>query len=245
MKKLVRSALFHFPRVYGAATSQGRYVAYHRLGLVHEHDFRALPRLVPEAPSVVDVGGNSGQSVLSILRVLPAARIVSFEPLSANVEQLRRLAARFPGLTVEPYALSDREGDALVHWPVYNGKPMSGLASLDEREAAGWLSPRTVYGFRQGLLEVCSERIRLRTLDSYGLAPDLIKIDVQGAEELVIRGALRTIERSRPVILTERAGPDVQRLLDPLGYRPHVYRRGRLEPGSGTNVFLVAEKARI
>jgi hypothetical protein len=107
-KKLVRSALVRFPRAYGAATSQARYRAYHRLGLVHERDFRALPQILAgDEPLIVDVGGNNGQSVLSIMRVLPRARVISFEPLSENLRPLRRLERRFPGLSVEPYALSD------------------------------------------------------------------------------------------------------------------------------------------
>ena len=46
-----------------------------------KHDFRALPLLkFSNRPLLVDVGGNIGQSVLSLYTVFPAAIVVSFEP---------------------------------------------------------------------------------------------------------------------------------------------------------------------
>lgn len=46
--------------------------------------------------------------------------------------------------------------------------------------------------------------IELRTLDSFHLAPDFIKIDVEGYELAVIKGAVETIQRSHPTIILEQ-----------------------------------------
>jgi FkbM family methyltransferase len=65
--------------------------------------------------------------------------------------------------------------------------------------------------------------IKIKTLDSYNLAPDLIKIDVEGMEDEVVAGGIETIKKYKPVLVIEHN--DMQklyntaRLLVPLGYR--------------------------
>lgn len=51
--------------------------------------------------------------------------------------------------------------------------------------------------------ELYSQMIKISTLDSFNLSPNLIKIDTQGYELEVLEGAVRTIQRSSPVIITE------------------------------------------
>jgi FkbM family methyltransferase len=244
-RKVARSALVRFPRVYDAITDQWRYRAYYRLGLVHEHEFRALPLLVPRPDALVlDIGGNNGQSMLSIRRVLPHAQVITFEPAARHARKLQALAGRLGGVTVETYALSDEEGEATLHWPVYNGLAMHGLASLDPDQVMSWLGPDGVYGFRPDLLTLASESVPVHRLDGLNLDPDVVKLDVQGAEAMVLRGALNTLARSRPAVMAEAAGEgdEVTELLRPLGYQLFTFHKGRFEHGDGfaaTNRFLL------
>lgn len=57
-------------------------------------------------------------------------------------------------------------------------------------------------------------------LDSLNLpSVDLIQLDVEGFEENAIKGAIRTIERDKPVIIAERGDTKgIKNLLEPLGY---------------------------
>lgn len=74
------------------------------------------------------------------------------------------------------------------------------------------------------VMRVGSGDIPVVTLDSFGLTGvSLLKIDVEGMEEQVIRGGVDTISRERPVIYAE-AWDDtyratIDRLLSPFGYR--------------------------
>lgn len=71
------------------------------------------------------------------------------------------------------------------------------------------------------------DSVKLETLDSYNLEPDLIKIDVEGMESKVIKGAIETIKKFHPVLVVEHN--DIQnifetaRLLNPLGYKMRVF----------------------
>jgi FkbM family methyltransferase len=247
-KKLVRSVLVRFPRLYDTLTSQWRYRAYHRLHLVHEPEFKAIPQLVQRPdPLVLDVGGNNGQSILSIKAVLPRARVISFEPASRHQDDLRALAAKLSDVRVEQFALAAADGEAELFWPVYNGLPMHGLASLDRAEAAQWLGPDTFFGFDPKQQVIESERVTLLRLDELHLDPDVIKIDVQGTEADVIRGGLETIQRARPAIIAEalEENDDALELLRPMGYDIYSLKDGKIERGAdpaATNQFLLPEE---
>lgn len=245
-RKLARSALVRAPAVYELLTAQWRYRMYHRLGVVHEREFRALPLLVerPE-PLVLDVGGNSGQSILSIKTVLPKARVITFEPAARHAVRLLSLADRFDDVQIEACALSDVSGEAELFWPVYRGMTMDALASLDRTQVMSWLGPDGLYGFDRDRLSIVSETIRVCRLDDFGLEPDVLKLDVQGAESKVIAGAMETIRRCRPALMLEDLveGDDSHRLLEPFGYDVYTYGSdGRFELGTtapAMNRFLL------
>ncbi len=196
---------------------------------------------------MLDVGGNNGQSILSIKRVLPHARVRTFEPATRHHADLRRLADSLDGVELSTIALSDTDGEATLYWPVYNGLAMHGLASLDRIEASEWLGPERIYGFDPRRLQIASEPVTLRRLDSLNLEPAILKIDVQGTESAVLAGGLETIRRSRPAVMAEaldEMGPAAE-LLKPLGYGVYTFHGGRFERGaspSATNHFLLTEE---
>ncbi|MCR9255151.1 MAG: FkbM family methyltransferase [Alphaproteobacteria bacterium] len=93
-----------------------------------------------------------------------------------------------------------------------------------------------------GIAEVREVTVPLRTLDSYRLSPQAIKIDVQGFEESVIKGGLETIARCRPLILIER-GPNsdaVKQLLLPFDYAFETWADGTFGPDDGRSLNFFA-----
>ena len=240
-RKAVRSLLFAYPPLYELLTSEKRYLLMYRLHLLHEPCFGSIPLLLDrEDPLILDVGGNIGQSVLSIKVAAPGARVMSFEPNPVPRRTLERLVDLFPDLTVQPFGLGVEGDEKALYVPVYRGKVMSGLASFDLHEASSWISPRTVYGFDPARLRVESYPLEIRRLDDLGLEPDMMKLDVQGYEEPVVRGGLETIRRSRPVIMAETPSAGLRALLAEEGYRALEFegrgRRGQLIASTGRQV---------
>jgi FkbM family methyltransferase len=220
-RRLAAMVVLWFPGGYNLATPQWRYTLLYWMHRPHERDFHALALLnFSSLPLFVDVGGNIGQSVLSLYTIFPNAKILSFEPNPTAFRKLQRLTKKFPQLTVIPNGLSNETGEAELFIPTYNGSALSGLASFDYDSAKGWLSRERIAGFDPNKLTVASKRVSLARLDDWGLEPDFIKIDVQGLESQVLAGGLGTIRKYRPVIMAEtiRYGSDAHRIVQSLDY---------------------------
>jgi FkbM family methyltransferase len=245
-RRLAAMVVLWVPDGYNLATSQWRYTFMYWMHHPHERDFHALALLnFSNSPLLVDVGGNVGQSVLSLYTIFPNARVLSFEPNPAVFRKLQRLTRKFPQLTVIPDGLSNETGEAELFIPSYNGSALSGLASFDYESAKGWLSREWIAGFDPNKLTVASKRVSLARLDDWGLEPDFIKIDVQGLEYRVLAGGLETIRKYRPVIMAEtiRYKSEAHMIVQPLDYclmefdgRSFMEVRGELQR---TNQFLI------
>jgi FkbM family methyltransferase len=216
----VRCLLLNYaPKLYRLSNSPFRSWLYYYLGLVHEPEFRILKKvLVSDRPVVVDIGANRGQSILSIMRMFPKARVVSFEPNVGNEEMLRHIASKFVGqISVQMCALSDHDGSLPLFWPVYNGQAVTTLASLEPDHAREWLQ-QNMPVFDPKKLLMKSLDVPVRQLDDLGLTPDVIKIDAEGAEGSVVRGSLDTIRSCKPVILLESFEAETEQQLKASGY---------------------------
>jgi FkbM family methyltransferase len=164
-----------------------------------------LRRHVDPQRDFIDVGANIGFYSVLAARLLPGRRVLAVEP---NPEAQRRLAANLArngvdgSVTVFAGVASDAPGEAELNL-IEGMEEYSSLGSIVHAAVAGEASKR---------LAVPAETLD-RLVERFGLEPGLIKIDVEGAEKLVLDGALETLRRFRPVILTELSPA----LLEPMG----------------------------
>lgn len=147
-----------------------------------------VPLRLAAARTVVDVGANKGQFYLAARRVLPAARIYSFEPLASARARLERIASGDRAATIHPYALSDRTGAATM--TVTARRDSSSLLAPTERQVAMFPGTRAIG----------EEEVDCRTLDEMLSADELsplslLKIDVQGGELAVLEGGTHIVPR--------------------------------------------------
>lgn len=135
---------------------------------------------------VVDVGANVGIYVHALRRC--GAIVEAFEPQPECSAVLQAYATAFPSVHVHTVALGDAESVATLSVPIERGR----LARTSATTRA------TSTGAGETI------RVPVRTLDSFELERvNAMKIDVEGAELDVLRGAVRTIERARPLLLIE------------------------------------------
>lgn len=160
------------------------------------------------APLFLDIGANRGLATDAMHLLVPQSEIVSFEPNPILYKQLVNLYSDVTTVKCMNIALGDASIDATLWVPVYRNWVFDGLASLDRREAAEWLNGDRIYFFDERHLHLHEQACKIRRLDEFDLSPAFIKIDVQGHELDVLRGAAQTLERYHPLLMIEDASND-------------------------------------
>ena len=172
-----------------------------------------------EVRTVFDVGANEGQFAQTALQAFPASSLFCFEPLPSAQRSLAELASRSAGrLTVEPIALGDTNGE--IDFNVTSFSPSSSALPLESQETVKMDLARTA-------------RVPVRRLGDWAahrqFAGDIvIKLDVQGYEANVLRGAGELLWAARIVIAETCFTPlykgqaslgELCGILEPLGLR--------------------------
>jgi FkbM family methyltransferase len=156
---------------------------YYRVRSLLERELPIACRGIKDGSVAVDVGANEGVYTHAFART--GARVEAFEPQPSCLEVLRSYERAHSNVRVHGHALGATAGWATLVVPHRDGLPVPGHASLN--------GP-------QGL----KHDVEVRPLDELDLArADVIKIDVEGREMDVIRGASATIARCQPMLLVE------------------------------------------
>jgi FkbM family methyltransferase len=145
-----------------------------------------IDRYVTADSNCVDIGCHYGSVLSHFCRIAPRGRHVAFEAIPGKVRFLRR---KFPDVEIQELALSDRAGMVAFH--INRGASgFSGLAPHGKGEF---------------------ERIEVRCARLDDVLPrdrrfPFVKLDVEGAELFVLKGATEFLARDRPALLFE-CGP--------------------------------------
>jgi len=140
-----------------------------------------LVRIASDSEVFVDIGAHIGSVTAEVLR-LATKHIIAVEAIPKKAEALQK---KFPRVRVYNCALGASSGPVKF----YVDQRQSGYSSLNKSK---------------GMQEI---EIEMRTLDELVDRADVLKIDVEGAELLVLQGAQKTLEACRPLIMFESVGP--------------------------------------
>jgi FkbM family methyltransferase len=155
-----------------------------------------LKRLLVANCNCMDIGCHYGSMLSRITQLCPRGRHIAFEAIPGKVEFLRR---KFPDVTIVQCALSDTDGPR-TFW-INDAK--TGFSSL-KRHGAG------------DFTEIQVECARLDDIAPRDRRWDFLKIDVEGAELMVLKSAAELLKRDGPDVLFE-CGPSAPKNF---GYEP-------------------------
>jgi FkbM family methyltransferase len=215
-----------------------------RAAQVHDADFEAFRAWAGgEVRCILDIGANRGQSAASLHVSFPEAAIHCFEANPIFFPVLDEVAAAIgPRCRIHPYGLGRRTGEFSLYIPWAGGRPWLEESStrLGYYELP-WVAAKFAERGRLTLQEV---RAQIREGDALGLEPQLIKIDVEGAENEVLLGLTETIRKCRPMLLVENSDwARVTHTLGAMGYRPYRWDAQSLRfvefSGATTNTFYL------
>jgi FkbM family methyltransferase len=186
--------------------------------------------------TVLDVGANAGQYARALRAAGFGGRILSFEPLSTAYRELARATGRDPRWEAVRTALGDRDGVVTVNI-AGNSYSSSVLDMLPAHAAA---APQSHY--------VGTEEAPVTTVDrvcrQHGVAPahSLLKLDVQGYEQVVLDGAADVLPRLAavqvelsltPLYETQPLMPEMVARLEGAGLQLWALEPGFSDPRSG------------
>jgi FkbM family methyltransferase len=190
-------------------------------------ELHLLPSLCEETKCSVDIGSHKGDYAFHMLR--HSSRCHIFEPRPGAIKKIRgRLEGASLPVTVHSMALSDTEGSMSL-------RVVPGCPERSTLETSNQLEE----------LEEKHVTVPVRRLDDCELGEvGCIKIDVEGHEEAVVKGAIQTIRRDRPSLIIEaeeRHNPGglerLTSLLSPLGYEGHFLKSGELRSIESFDVY--------
>ena len=144
-------------------------------------DIRVIPAAMKHVKNrgcVIQAGARIGLWPRELSTLF--AKVVAFEPESKNYECAKANLEHTPNVELHNAALADRAGQ---RWVSYSPKSSSHWI-VDAPPEAG---------------EMCN----VVTIDSYGLTPDAIFLDIEGYELAAMNGARETIARCLPVMILE------------------------------------------
>jgi len=229
IKDVIDYQLTRYPRLYLFVERFREWVNW---------DKRVYLSFVKRGDIVLDIGANVGAHSVFLSHLVRAeGRILAFEPLEANVLALRetlRRRSRIDNINVFQRAV----GASQVAEGVIIAVPGNDFtqASLKTHTAGSWRENAAVTEYRVPLTSIDSEE-EVQSLPHL----DFVKIDVEGAELNVLKGAARTVSKHLPMIyceLYERwsasfgyTPADVFHFVRSLGYEEaRVISRGRVRP---------------
>jgi FkbM family methyltransferase len=156
-----------------------------------------LYQTIKPGQTVLDIGAHKGGYLFIMLGLVgKTGKVVAFEPQSRlfnYISKMKRLL-NWDNVTIEHIALADKEAETTLFIPTN---------SVSKKSAPG--ATIVNYGERNDI--GFTENVSTDSIDHYcsthNIAPDFIKIDVEGSEMNVFKGAINTLTKYKPRIIAE------------------------------------------
>jgi FkbM family methyltransferase len=167
---------------------------------------------------LLDIGAHVGYFALMMAKLAPQCTVDAFEPVQENLEFLKRIKEenKLDNLVIHEVALSDKEGTLGFLTNVTNAT----AASMGFLEQGGGLHDDVS---RERMGAFVRREVPTKLFDSFGIGPVTgMKLDVEGAEAMVLRGAKEALAAHKPDVFIEthtvQAATEIADLLIPLGF---------------------------
>lgn len=185
-----------------------------------EDTLRFVQRVLGAGQTVMDIGANIGYLTALFAHIVgESGRVVAFEPGEENLPYLAANVARYANVTIVKKAASNICGRAeflVEDLTGQNNSLLSDLTTLERNSRAAGVTAHT-------------KKVQVETVsidyfcETERFTPVLVKIDVEGAELIVLQGMDQTLRQALPILIVEiwREGATALRVLEylfSLGY---------------------------
>jgi len=207
-----------------------------------EKDFEAFNMFeFPENSFFLDVGANDGISAQSFRIYNKKNPIFSIEPDDYHEKSLSSLKKKIDKFDYKIAAVGQKADKLLLNIPIVSGFHIGQLASFDLDEAYNNVFKILTSKNLEKKIKILKKNVNVITLDSLDMPVCAIKIDVEGFELNVLKGAINLINNQKPVLLIEvkeNTYSDIIGYLKEFNYSPFIYENKVLVPINQSKVDL-------
>ncbi|WP_430390451.1 FkbM family methyltransferase [Dyella sp. 20L07] len=171
--------------------------------LPHDADFHGLSKLANDRDLLLDVGANDGLSARSMHHLRPQKPIFSIEPNPTHERSLVALRAKGWHFDFRMVGAGQGATSFTLFTPVYRGFALTNYASMNPDAVRANLEKHMNIDGLSRHVQLIENVVPVIPLDELKLVVDVVKIDVEGLEDLVVAGLRETIDRCRPTFMVE------------------------------------------
>lgn len=186
------------------------------------YDYYHVP-IKKEYPVIFDVGANIGDYALASALFYRKATIYCFEPVKSTFELLKRNLQKYQNVKLFNVGLGEKSGESSIYVP------------KDEHDRASFKRSVANRGETENIL--ITDNVRIETLNEFAEKNnikniDVLKIDVEGFEASVLKGAKEVIKCTSFIIIEINLRNDPRQFHDIVSllnnYQFRLYRFGKI-----------------
>ncbi len=192
-----------------------------------EKDFLHFMKMIPNEGTLLDIGANIGVMSFYFAKKKPKARVIAFEPIRINYNNLERIIKKYKikNITIRKHALGLEDGEIEMVMPVVDSVKLHGLSHVLHN---------SIKEYNEGnIFKVPISKLdSIESLKNKTLPVNAIKIDIENFEYFALKGGEELIRNNMPIIYAELWEGDNRKLtfdlLTNLGYSINVVDKGQL-----------------
>ena len=206
--------------------------------LPHEKEYFLAKSI--KNPFIVDIGGGGGESIYSFKKVSPHCKIITFEPERKNYLACSALKKKFQNgeIFVKNFGLSDKNENKILYTPYFYGIKNLSLTTFSSFDK-DILSKTIEKKFKTKKFNFISKKYAFKKLDNINFDKvDIMKIDVEGSELKVLKGAKKIIKKFEPIIIIEFASnkKELIKYINKMhGYKACFIKKNKMKVFNKTN----------
>lgn len=178
--------------------------------IVYDSDFKIIKILEKsnffknkKKTLILDIGANDGMSYSIIRKFSRFTKIVSFEPNSFNYKNLKKIEKKDKNFKCKKLALSNKNEKKYFYTPYFKKYALTQISGISKTGIKERLKKSLYIKNLFKKLTIKKETLKTFKLDNFNYNPLFIKIDIEGHEFECIKGSLKTIKRSNPILMVE------------------------------------------
>lgn len=189
--------------------------------LPHDKSYLGIRHVLANSTGLIlDVGANNGISAAGFRRLDDTHPILSIEANRHHERALKRLRNTLTDFDYRILGAGENKGSLTLHTPLFHGIPIHTHVST----SLEYMQTSLNRDFSQRVMrqiQFDEQSVEIVPLDDLDLEPCFVKMDIEGADGLAMRGLRNTTQRCRPTFLVEYTPGEMDDVFEFL--REHEY----------------------